>query len=162
MCTPMNDGCHYEQAVLSTSCSRRSPTSFRPDLSLQPRSQLSSRPSLTPLPKQPVSRVYTVQTSSLHTPRQWLSRHRSRERYMWKVCTIKIRMNQLHMVQLIQPYSMSEIIWRLYVILLLCTGLTFYTASFAFIRHTLGALYTDLRVDLRSVRVHGPRSSSGM
>ncbi|KAI0916693.1 hypothetical protein AcW1_010225 [Taiwanofungus camphoratus] len=40
-------------------------------------------------------------------------------------------------------------------------GLTFYTASFAFIRHTLGALYTDLRVDLRSVRVHGPRSSSG-
>lgn len=38
------------------------------------------------------------------------------------------------------------------------TGLPLYLASSAFVRHTLGALYTDLRVELERVRVHGPRS----
>ena len=33
--------------------------------------------------------------------------------------------------------------------------------SSVFIRHTLSALYTDLRVELQRVRVHGPPSSSG-
>ncbi|KAI0710487.1 hypothetical protein C8Q76DRAFT_65932 [Earliella scabrosa] len=41
-------------------------------------------------------------------------------------------------------------------------GLPLYLASSAFIRHTLNALYTDLRVELLRVRVHGPRSSSGL
>ncbi|TFK86300.1 hypothetical protein K466DRAFT_493073 [Polyporus arcularius HHB13444] len=41
-------------------------------------------------------------------------------------------------------------------------GLPLYLASSAFVRHTLNALYTDLRVELRRVRVHGPRSSSGL
>ncbi|KAI0764626.1 hypothetical protein C8Q74DRAFT_1282998 [Fomes fomentarius] len=39
-------------------------------------------------------------------------------------------------------------------------GLPLYLASSAFVRHTLNALYTDLRVELQRVRVHGPRSSS--
>ncbi|OBZ77299.1 hypothetical protein A0H81_01782 [Grifola frondosa] len=41
-------------------------------------------------------------------------------------------------------------------------GLPLYMASSAFVRHTLNALYTDLRVELRRVRVHGPRSSPSM
>ncbi|KAI9066198.1 hypothetical protein FKP32DRAFT_1646429 [Trametes sanguinea] len=39
-------------------------------------------------------------------------------------------------------------------------GLSLYLASSALLRHTLNALYTDLCVELRRVRVHGPRSSS--
>ncbi|KAH9949738.1 hypothetical protein B0H21DRAFT_88273 [Amylocystis lapponica] len=35
-------------------------------------------------------------------------------------------------------------------------GLSMYMASSAFVRHTLNALYTDLHVVLRRVRVHGP------
>ncbi|KAI0746402.1 hypothetical protein C8Q80DRAFT_1271302 [Daedaleopsis nitida] len=38
-------------------------------------------------------------------------------------------------------------------------GLPLYLASSSFVRHTLNALYTDLRVELERVRVHGPRSS---
>ncbi|RPD52718.1 hypothetical protein L226DRAFT_480340 [Lentinus tigrinus ALCF2SS1-7] len=41
-------------------------------------------------------------------------------------------------------------------------GLPLYLASSSFVRHTLSALYTDLRVELQRVRVHGPRSSSGL
>ncbi|KAI0700652.1 hypothetical protein C8T65DRAFT_831487 [Cerioporus squamosus] len=41
-------------------------------------------------------------------------------------------------------------------------GLPLYLASSSFVRHTLNALYTDLRVELQRVRVHGPRSSSGL
>ncbi|EMD32387.1 hypothetical protein CERSUDRAFT_108825 [Gelatoporia subvermispora B] len=40
-------------------------------------------------------------------------------------------------------------------------GHPLYMASSVFVRHTLNALYTDLRVTLRRVRVHGPRSSNG-
>ncbi|TBU40989.1 hypothetical protein BD309DRAFT_926148 [Dichomitus squalens] len=40
-------------------------------------------------------------------------------------------------------------------------GLPLYMGSSVFVRHTLSALYTDLRVELQRVRVHGPRSSSG-
>ncbi|KAI0368508.1 hypothetical protein BV20DRAFT_922607, partial [Pilatotrama ljubarskyi] len=39
-------------------------------------------------------------------------------------------------------------------------GLPLYLASSVILRHTLNALYTDLRVELQRVRVHGPRSSS--
>ncbi|KAI8973168.1 hypothetical protein BD414DRAFT_397476, partial [Trametes punicea] len=39
-------------------------------------------------------------------------------------------------------------------------GLPLYLASSVLLRHTLNALYTDLRVELQRVRVHGPRSSS--
>ncbi|KIP05879.1 hypothetical protein PHLGIDRAFT_128602 [Phlebiopsis gigantea 11061_1 CR5-6] len=39
-------------------------------------------------------------------------------------------------------------------------GLHLYTASSIFVRHTLNALYTDLRVALRRVRVHGRRDGS--
>ncbi|GBE84532.1 hypothetical protein SCP_0605110 [Sparassis crispa] len=35
-------------------------------------------------------------------------------------------------------------------------GLPLYLASSVFVRHTLNALYTDLHVELRGVRVHGP------
>jgi len=38
-------------------------------------------------------------------------------------------------------------------------GLHLYIASSVFIRHTMNALYADLRVDLRRVRVHGPSSN---
>ncbi|PCH41940.1 hypothetical protein WOLCODRAFT_71796 [Wolfiporia cocos MD-104 SS10] len=41
-------------------------------------------------------------------------------------------------------------------------GISLYMASSSFIRHTLNALYTDLHVELRRVRVHGSRPSSGM
>lgn len=40
-------------------------------------------------------------------------------------------------------------------------GLPLYLGSSAFVRHTLNAIYTDLHVELRRVRVYGPRSSSG-
>ncbi|KAI0759403.1 hypothetical protein BD413DRAFT_651330 [Trametes elegans] len=39
-------------------------------------------------------------------------------------------------------------------------GLSLYLTSSVILRHTLNALYTDLRVELQRVRVHGPRSSS--
>ncbi|KAI0635438.1 hypothetical protein C8Q77DRAFT_706374 [Trametes polyzona] len=39
-------------------------------------------------------------------------------------------------------------------------GLSLYLASSVILRHTLNALYTDLRVELQRVRVYGPRSSS--
>ncbi|KAI0354011.1 hypothetical protein OH77DRAFT_533008 [Trametes cingulata] len=39
-------------------------------------------------------------------------------------------------------------------------GLPLYLASSVLLRHTLNALYTDLRVELQRVRVYGPRSSS--
>ncbi|KAI0654970.1 hypothetical protein C8Q70DRAFT_924479 [Cubamyces menziesii] len=39
-------------------------------------------------------------------------------------------------------------------------GLPLYLTSSVILRHTLNALYTDLRVELQRVRVHGPRSSS--
>lgn len=39
-------------------------------------------------------------------------------------------------------------------------GLPLYMASSAFVRHTLNALYTDLHVELRRVRVHGPRTGT--
>ncbi|KAH9855530.1 hypothetical protein C2E23DRAFT_866666 [Lenzites betulinus] len=39
-------------------------------------------------------------------------------------------------------------------------GLSLYLASSVILRRTLNALYTDLRVELQHVRVHGPRSSS--
>ncbi|OCH83832.1 hypothetical protein OBBRIDRAFT_799584 [Obba rivulosa] len=39
-------------------------------------------------------------------------------------------------------------------------GLPLYMASSVFVRHTLNALYTDLRVTLRRVRVHGPRTGT--
>lgn len=38
-------------------------------------------------------------------------------------------------------------------------GLPLYLASSVFVRHTLSALYTDLRVELQRITVHGPRSS---
>ncbi|KAI0079157.1 hypothetical protein K474DRAFT_1582671, partial [Panus rudis PR-1116 ss-1] len=37
-------------------------------------------------------------------------------------------------------------------------GLHLYIASSVFMRHTMNALYTDLDVEIRRVRVHGPRS----
>ncbi|KAM5543774.1 hypothetical protein V8D89_002391 [Ganoderma adspersum] len=40
-------------------------------------------------------------------------------------------------------------------------GLPLYMASSVFVRHTLSALYTDLRVELQRITIHGPRSSSG-
>ncbi|TCD66886.1 hypothetical protein EIP91_000784 [Steccherinum ochraceum] len=44
-------------------------------------------------------------------------------------------------------------------------GLHLYIGSSVFVRHTLNALYTDLRVEIRRARVHGPpkskRSNSG-
>lgn len=40
------------------------------------------------------------------------------------------------------------------------TGISLYLASSVLLRHALNALYTDLRVELQRVRVHGPRSSS--
>ncbi|OCH84367.1 hypothetical protein OBBRIDRAFT_799151, partial [Obba rivulosa] len=39
-------------------------------------------------------------------------------------------------------------------------GLPLYMASSVFVRHTLNTLYPDLRVTLRRVRVHGPRSGT--
>ncbi|KAI0827221.1 hypothetical protein BC628DRAFT_212528 [Trametes gibbosa] len=39
-------------------------------------------------------------------------------------------------------------------------GLSLYLTSSVILRHTLNALYTDLRVELQHVRVHGPRTSS--
>ncbi len=39
------------------------------------------------------------------------------------------------------------------------SGLPLYLASSVFVRHTLSALYTDLRVELQRITVHGPRSS---
>ncbi|KAL1939294.1 hypothetical protein VTO73DRAFT_10097 [Trametes versicolor] len=39
-------------------------------------------------------------------------------------------------------------------------GISLYLASSVLLRHALNALYTDLRVELQRVRVHGPRSSS--
>ncbi|KAI0644142.1 hypothetical protein C8Q79DRAFT_913901 [Trametes meyenii] len=39
-------------------------------------------------------------------------------------------------------------------------GLSLYLTSSVILRHALNALYTDLRVELQRVRVHGPRSSS--
>ncbi|KAI1787212.1 hypothetical protein LXA43DRAFT_975391 [Ganoderma leucocontextum] len=41
-------------------------------------------------------------------------------------------------------------------------GLPLYMASSVFVRHTLSALYTDLRVELQRITVHGPRSASGL
>lgn len=44
---------------------------------------------------------------------------------------------------------------------MLAAGLPLYMASSVFVRHTLSALYTDLRVELQRITIHGPRSSSG-
>lgn len=40
------------------------------------------------------------------------------------------------------------------------TGLHLYIGSSLFVRHTLNALYSDLRVEIRRVRVHGPQSKT--
>lgn len=42
------------------------------------------------------------------------------------------------------------------------SGLPLYMASSVFVRHTLSALYTDLRVELQRITVHGPHPSSGL